>query len=396
MVWRLGEEDIVYGVVLVRERHFYLRSIMPIQLQNRILSVQKVLNKIITGDTIENLKHLPNESVDMIFADPPYFMQSTEKVLYRADGTGEYKGCDDEWDKYKNYKEYDVFSYSWLNECKRILKKDGTIWVIGSFQNIYRIGYFMQNLGFWILNDVVWNKTNPTPNMNGTRFCNAHETLLWCAKSKNGKYCFNYKTMKYLNGGKQEKSVWTLNICQGSERLKDKKGNKLHTTQKPMALLEKIVLSSTKPDDIILDPFFGTGTTGVVAKKFDRNYIGIEREEIYNLYAEKRIENQSDESSDISNLLLEVKPPKVSIQELIACGYIEENQILYDKTGKKVCNITRDGLVNDGVEVLSIHKMSAKLIGTENYNGWQFFYTYYKNAFICIDKLRYIYDEDHK
>ena len=241
-----------------------------------MFNIDEIKNTIIKGDSIQSLKNIPSKSIDVIFADPPYFMQ-TEGILERADGTGEFKGCNDEWDKYKDYNEYDDFCKDWLIECYRILKDNGTIWVIGSFQNIYRIGYIMQNIGFWFLNDIVWEKPNPVPNFGGTRFCNAHETLLWCSKGKNNKFTFNYKTMKYLNNGKQDRSVWNIGICQGNERLKDDNGNKLHTTQKPLLLLEKIILSSTKPNDIILDPFFGTGTTGATAKKYGRNYIGIEK-----------------------------------------------------------------------------------------------------------------------
>lgn len=369
---------------------------MSIELPNKINSLQSVSNKIIHGDAVEVLKNFPDNSIDMIFADPPYFMQSTDKVLFRADGTGEYKGCDDVWDKYKDYQEYDDFSLSWLKECKRVLKDDGTVWVIGSFQNIYRLGYHIQNLGFWILNDIVWSKTNPTPNMNGTRFCNSHETLIWCAKSKSSRYVFNYKTMKFLNGGKQDRSVWTLSICQGTERLKGKDGKKLHSTQKPLSLLEKIILSSTKPGDIILDPFFGTGTTGVAAKKYGRNYVGIERENNYIVAAEERLNAQKSEINIISNLSLEVKPPKVSLKELISKGYLFSNQDFYDKDGKIVCKLTADGLVDDGSKVLSIHKMSAKMLSRNNNNGWKYFYIKRNAKFICIDDLRYAYKREQK
>ena len=364
---------------------------MPIILTKPVKNIKEVVNSIIQGDSIETLKQLPSASVDLIFADPPYFMQSTEKALFRPDGSGEYKGCDDEWDKYADYNAYDNFSMSWLLECKRILKRSGALWVIGSFQNIYRLGYILQNLGFWILNDIVWNKTNPTPNMSGTRFCNAHETLIWCSKEKNSPYTFNYKTMKHINGGKQDKSIWTLGICQGTERLKDENGNKLHNTQKPTALLDKIILASSKPNDIILDPFFGTGTTGAVAKKFGRNFIGIERESSYIKGAEERIQNQTIELSNLTDLSLETKPPKVSIYELIKNGYLFVNQDFYDKEGKAVCKLNNDGTVSDGKETLSIHKMSAKLLDKTNNNGWGYFYVQYENEFVSIDKLRYLF-----
>ena len=349
------------------------------------------LNSIIKGDTIDTLKQFPDNSIDVIFADPPYFMQTTGKVLQRADGTGEFKGCDDEWDKYENYKEYDEFSTNWLKECRRILKPNGTIWVIGSFQNIYRIGYIMQNLGYWILNDIIWSKTNPTPNMAGTRFCNAHETLLWCAKSEKSKFTFNYKTMKHLNGDKQDKSVWTLGICQGNERLKDETGTKLHTTQKPESLLEKVILSSTKPNDIVLDPFFGTGTTGAVAKKYGRNFIGIEREEKYIEGANKRINTQEICCNKISNLELETKPPKVSLSQLIVSNLLQEHEILYNKNGDKIATLADNNKVVYKNSEYSIHKLSAKLLNKNNNNGWSYFYIKRNNKLICIDSLRYEY-----
>lgn len=349
------------------------------------------LNSIIKGDTIDTLKQFPDNSIDVIFADPPYFMQTTGKVLQRADGTGEFKGCDDEWDKYENYKEYDEFSTNWLKECRRILKPNGTIWVIGSFQNIYRIGYIMQNLGYWILNDIIWSKTNPTPNMAGTRFCNAHETLLWCAKSEKSKFTFNYKTMKHLNGDKQDKSVWTLGICQGNERLKDETGAKLHTTQKPESLLEKVILSSTRPNDIVLDPFFGTGTTGAVAKKYGRNFIGIEREEKYIEGANKRINTQEICCNKISNLELETKPPKVSLSQLIVANLLQEHEILYNKNGDKIATLTDNNKVIYENSEYSIHKLSAKLLNKNNNNGWSYFYIKRNNKLICIDSLRYEY-----
>lgn len=355
------------------------------------------LNEIIKGDSLKILKQFPDKSINCIFADPPYFMQSTtnskgkEKKLMRADGTGEFKGCDDAWDKYKDYEEYDKFCNEWLKECKRILKDDGTIWVIGSFQNIYRLGYIMQNLGFWILNDIIWSKLNPTPNMSGTRFCNAHETMLWCSKGQNCKFTFNYKTMKYLNGDKQDRSVWNLGICQGNERLKDSEGNKVHTTQKPESLLEKVILSSTKPGDIILDPFFGTGTTGAIAKKYGRNFIGIERddENRYIKEAQKRIDAVINKSNDISNLILEVKPPKFSTKELIVMNLLYENEMFYNKDGEEKCILTLNGNVKDDVETLSIHKMSAKILNKNNNNGWDYFYVKRNNKLISIDSLRY-------
>ena len=267
--------------------------------ENRILFCETkenkyYLNEVIKGDSIKILKSFPDKSINCIFADPPYFMQSTtrngkEKKLMRADGTGEFKGCDDAWDKYKDYEEYDKFCNDWLKECKRVLKDDGTIWVIGSFQNIYRLGYIMQNMGFWILNDIVWAKLNPTPNMAGTRFCNAHETMLWCSKGEKNKFTFNYKTMKYLNNDKQDRSVWDIGICQGNERLKDEKGNNLHDTEKPVELMKILVENSSQEKEIVLDPFIGIGATAIACINTNRNYIGFEIDERYYKIAEKRI-----------------------------------------------------------------------------------------------------------
>lgn len=348
------------------------------------------LNTILRGDCIAEMKKLPAESIDVIFADPPYFMQ-TEGVLKRNDGT-DFNGVNDSWDKFKDYAEYDAFTTNWLKECKRLMKKDASIWVIGSFQNIYRLGYIMQNMGFWILNDIVWSKPNAVPNFGGTRFQNSHETLLWCTKSKNAKYTFNYKTMKHLNNDKQEKSVWNIGICIGKERLKDDNGIKLHSTQKPEALLYNIIISSSKPNDIILDPFFGTGTTGAVAKLTGRNWIGIEREEKYINYAQKRIDAVVPKHDDISDLKLEVKPPKVPMEKLLAAGLLKIGQVVYDKNKKVIGKIEFNGYINDGTEVLSIHKMSAKKLNKASNNGWDYFWVKDRyNILVPLDSLRYEY-----
>jgi len=291
----------------------------------------KYLNTIIVGDCLTNLPLIPDNSVDLIFADPPYWMQ-TEGELLRTNGA-KFSGVEDDWDKFNTYKEYDEFSKKWLKECKRILKPNGSIWVVGAFQNIYRIGYIMQNLGFWVLNDVIWSKPNAVPNFGGTRFQNSHETLLWCCKSQKSKYTFNYKTMKHLNGGKQDKSVWNIGICIGGERLKDADGKKAHSTQKPEKLLYKIILSTSKPGDVVLDPFFGSGTTGAVAKLLGRNYIGLEMESKYIDIAKKRIKKVITDSNDVNNLTLEVKPPRVSMKQLIEDGSLAVGEKLYSQQG---------------------------------------------------------------
>ena len=355
-------------------------------------NIDEINNTIICGDTVEQLKKIPDQSIDLIFADPPYFMQ-TDGVLLRTDGS-KFQGVEDEWDKFSGYNEYDEFCFQWLKECKRVLKKNASIWVIGSFQNIYRIGYIMQNLGYWILNDVIWSKPNAAPNFAGTRYQNSHETLLWCTISEKSKYTFNYKTMKHLNDGKQDKSVWDIGICIGNERIKGEDGKKLHSTQKPEKLLYKVILSTSKPGDIVLDPFFGTGTTGAVAKLLNRNWIGIEREISYNKAAQERIDKVTPLEDDITMLKLEVKPPKVSLVKLIEAGMLKDNEVFYDKNGNKICNLMADGKVTDGEDILSIHKMSAKYLNKTNNNGWDYFYYKKDKELVPIDNLRYKYAEE--
>lgn len=354
-------------------------------------TIEEITNKIIEGDTIEQLKKIPDKSIDGIFADPPYFMQ-TDGILLRTDGT-KFSGVEDKWDKFTGYEEYDKFCYQWLKECIRILKPNGSIWVIGSFQNIYRLGYIMQNLGYWILNDVIWSKPNAAPNFSGTRFRNSHETMIWCTKDKKAKYTFNYKTMKYLNDDKQEKSVWDIGICIGKERIKDDKGKKAHSTQKPEKLLYKIILSSTKKGDIILDPFFGTGTTGAIAKKNGRKYIGIEREKKYIEVAKTRLDRIKYEENKINSLSLEIKPPKVPMEKLVKEGYLNVGQTLYSKDKKYQVIVMENGKLYDETEELSIHKMSAKFLGKSNNNGWDYFWVEYKKEFVELNSLRYLYEE---
>ncbi len=346
---------------------------------------------ILQGDCLEILKSIPDKSVDLIFADPPYNMQ-TEGELLRTDGSS-FSGVDDKWDKFNSLHDYDEFSKKWLSECRRILKDDGAIWVIGSFQNIYRIGYIMQDLGYWILNDVIWSKPNAVPNFGGTRFQNSHETLLWCSKSKNSKYHFNYKTMKHLNGDKQMKSVWDISICIGNERLKDADGKKIHSTQKPEQLLYNVILSSTQKDDLILDPFFGTGTTGSVAKRLCRHFIGIERESKYIESATKRIKSVQLEFSDLIDNVFDVKPPRISIKQLVELGYLSVGEKLYSKDKQHFAEICSNGNVKSGDFESSIHKVSAQFLGRNN-NGWDYFWCDYNGEFVSIDSLRYKANEE--
>ena len=249
-------------------------------------------NKLINGDSLKELKKIPDETFDLIFADPPYNLQ-LKNELARPDRS-KVSAVNDKWDQFESFKEYDEFTYSWLSECKRILKKNGSIWVIGSYHNIFRVGTAIQNLGFWILNDVIWSKKNPMPNFRGTRFTNAHETLIWASKSEKSKYTFNYQSLKCLNDDLQMRSNWELPICNGSERLK-KNGKKVHSTQKPEALLHRVLLATSNKNDLVLDPFSGSGTTATVAKKLGRNYFGIEKEKTYFKAAETKIkENETN------------------------------------------------------------------------------------------------------
>lgn len=355
---------------------------------NSVYDIETIKNTILYGDNIENLKKIPSESIDLIFADPPYNMQ-TEGNLLRTDGSI-FKGVNDTWDKFNTFEEYDNYCILWLSECQRILKKDGSIWVIGSFQNIYRIGKIMQDLGYWILNDVIWSKPNAVPNFAGTRFQNSHETLLWCGKNKNSKYHFNYQTMKKLNGGTQMKSVWNIGICIGNERLKDETGKKVHSTQKPEKLLYNIIIASSKENDIILDPFFGTGTTGAIAKQTGRNWIGLEREETYIKHAKERISKVKTILDEFTKADFDIKPPKFSIKQLLDLNLIKESQVLYDKKKEKTVTVQKNGNVYDGIDSLSIHKMSAKLKKCSNNNGWDYFFIYDKdNNFVSINELRF-------
>ena len=273
-------------------------------------------SKYILGDSLIELKKLKDHSVDMAFCDPPYNLQLS-KTLYRPDAS-KVSGVNDEWDKFNSFQDYDIFTKKWLSEVKRILKPDGCLWVIGSYHNIYRIGYILQNLKFWILNDIIWRKTNPMPNFKGTRFTNAHETLIWASNSKFSKYTFNYQTMKQLNDNKQMRSDdWLINICSGKERLKDVKNEKLHNTQKPEELLLRVILSSTKEGDIVLDPFFGTGTTGVVCKKLGRKFIGIEKNATYIKEAKKRILKVKKIKSNEIKLLNKKISKKINIGSML-------------------------------------------------------------------------------
>ena len=343
-------------------------------------------NKIINGDSIEELKKIPRETFDLIFADPPYNLQ-LKSELTRPDRS-KVSAVNDKWDQFENFKKYDEFTYEWLNECKRILKKDGAIWVIGSYHNIFRVGTALQNLGFWILNDVIWNKNNPMPNFRGTRFTNAHETLIWASKSEKSKYTFNYQSLKCLNDDLQMRSNWNLPICNGSERLK-KNGKKIHSTQKPEALLHRILLATSNKNDLILDPFLGSGTTASVAKKLGRNYFGIEKEKNYFKAAEKRLKTTKPIKDDLLDTLKNNRSkPRIPFGSLVELGIIKPGTNIFDNKKKITAKIMADGSIKHNQAEGSIHKVAATILGAESCNGWTFWHCDINGRTYPIDHLR--------
>jgi site-specific DNA-methyltransferase (adenine-specific)/modification methylase len=346
----------------------------------------KFFDKIVNGNSLKELKKIPTESFDLVFADPPYNMQ-IGKTLRRPDDS-KVKGVDDKWDKFQSFEHYDDFCKVWLIECKRILKKNGSIWVIGSYHNIFRLGYHLQNLNYWLLNDVIWRKNNPMPNFKGTRFTNAHETLIWASKNKKSKYTFNYQSLKCLNDDLQMRSDWTLPICNGKERLK-KNGKKLHSTQKPESLLHRIILATTNKGDSILDPFLGTGTTAVIAKKLGRKYFGIEKDKKYFEAANNRInKTRVIEESYLDTLENNKSKPRVPFGSLVELGVIKPGTNIFDQKKKINAKIMADGSIKHSTVEGSIHKVAAKILGTESCNGWTYWYCNINGSIKPIDDLR--------
>lgn len=346
-------------------------------------------NKILQGDCTKIMEEvLPAKIADVVFADPPYNLQ-LEGELFRPNET-RVNGVEDSWDKFASLNDYDGFTEAWLKACKRVLKDDGTIWVIGSYHNIYRIGKIMSDLGFWILNDICWIKSNPMPNFRGVRFTNAHETLIWAKKSREQtKYTFNYQSMKIYNDDKQMRSDWYIPICTGGERIKVE-GTKAHSTQKPEALLRRVILSSTKIGDTILDPFFGTGTTGAVAKKLGRNFIGIEKEAFYLEIAKGRIA-AADKNPLPEELLSSTEKrslPKVPFSALLEVGFLNAGNYLYSKNSKQKARICADGSLIANDLRGSIHQIGAKLQNKKTCNGWDYWFYNEQNELRSINELR--------
>ncbi len=335
----------------------------------------------------EELAKLPDESVDLVFADPPYNLQ-LERDLLRPNNTV-VDGVDDDWDKFSSFAEYDRFSRAWLAECRRILKPNGAIWVIGSYHNIFRLGAALQDLGFWIQNDIVWRKTNPMPNFRGKRFTNAHETLIWAGREQKSRVTFNYEAMKALNDDLQMRSDWLFPICSGPERLKDGAGRKAHPTQKPEALLHRLLLATTNPGDVVLDPFFGTGTTGAVAKRLGRRWLGIERDPDYAAAAEARI----DKVRPLPPSSLEVAKgkrgePRVPFGTIIELGILEPGTALTDERGRIRAEVKADGTLAVQGRQGSIHRLGAELQGKAACNGWTFWHYEVEGRRQPIDALR--------
>ena len=351
--------------------------------------MSKFLNKIVNGDSINILKKIPDKSFDLIFADPPYNLQIGDK-LKRPDDS-KVNGVNDKWDQFESFEHYDNFCKTWLAECKRVLKDDGTIWVIGSYHNIFRLGYFLQNLDYWILNDVIWRKNNPMPNFKGTRFTNAHETLIWASKNKKSKYTFNYQSLKCLNDDLQMRSDWTFPICSGKERLK-KNGKKIHSTQKPEALLHRIILATTSKGYSVLDPFLGTGTTAVVAKKLGRKYFGIEKDKKYFNAANERINKAKIiEESYLDTLENNKSKPRVPFGSLVELGIIKPGTNIFDQKKKINAKIMADGSIKHSSGEGSIHKVAAKILGMESCNGWTYWHYNIDGSIKPIDNLRQIF-----
>jgi modification methylase len=349
--------------------------------------VRLPIDTILVGDCIDHMNALPAGSVDLIFADPPYNLQ-LEQGLTRPDQS-KVDAVDDDWDKFDSFAHYDRFTRAWLKAARRLLKPDGAIWVIGSYHNIFRVGTALQDLDFWMLNDVIWRKANPMPNFRGTRFTNAHETLIWASRSQKSRVTFNYEAMKLANDDTQMRSDWLFPICTGAERLKDEDDGKVHPTQKPEALLFRILNATTKPDDIVLDPFFGTGTTGAVARKLGRHFIGIEREESYVSAALQRIASiRPGVFEALQSVTPKRKETRIPFGSLIEQGLIDPGTQLFDLTKRYFAMVRADGSLVSGTHQGSIHKVGALVQGSEACNGWTFWHYDVMGKAVPIDDLR--------
>jgi modification methylase len=354
----------------------------------RLTSEKAEPARILVGDCVAHMSSLPAASVDLVFADPPYNLQ-LQSDLKRPDDS-RVDAVDDDWDKFSSFSAYDDFTRAWLLAARRVMKPAATIWVIGSYHNIFRVGAIMQDLGFWILNDVIWRKNNPMPNFRGRRFTNAHETMIWASRDANAKgYTFNYEALKAGNEDVQVRSDWTLPLCTGEERLKGKDGKKLHPTQKPEALLARVILSSSRPDDLVLDPFNGTGTTGAVARRLGRRYIGCERDEGYAKAAMERIAAVEPlEAPTLQPFMTAREAPRVAFSALLERGLVSAGARLVDAKKRHKALVRADGAISLGEQVGSIHKIGAFAQGLEACNGWTFWHVETPKGLKLIDDLR--------
>jgi modification methylase len=371
-----------------------MAAVLPLADLKRQVRPDTWLNSIIKGDCVAALEALPDHSVDAIFADPPYNLQ-LGGTLHRPDQSL-VDAVDDEWDQFASFEIYDAFTRAWLLACRRVLKPHGTIWVIGSYHNIFRVGAIMQDLNFWLLNDIVWRKVNPMPNFKGRRFQNAHETMIWASRDSKAKgYTFNYDALKASNDDVQMRSDWLFPICSGGERLKGEDGKKVHPTQKPEALLARVIMASTKPGDVILDPFFGTGTTGAVAKRLGRNFVGIEREQDYIDAASKRIASVEPlGKAELTVMTGKKAEPRVAFNTLVESGLVKPGQVLTDAKRRHSAIIRADGTLAAGGEAGSIHRLGAKVQGLDACNGWTFWHFDDGKSLRPIDDLRSVIRND--
>ena len=343
-------------------------------------------NQVLRGDCVRRLRELPDACVDLVFADPPYNLQ-LGGGLTRPDQS-DVDGVTDAWDRFDSFEAYDAFTRDWLAECRRVLKPDGAIWVIGSYHNVFRLGTAIQDLGFWIQNDVVWVKTNPMPNFRGTRFANAHETLIWAGRDKKSRPTFNYHSLKAANEDVQMRSDWTLPLCTGAERLK-KDGRKVHATQKPEALLHRVLTATTNPGNLVLDPFFGTGTTGAVARRLGRNFVGIERDETYADEAEARIAGvETIGADDAAPLPSPRRQPRVGFGQVIESGLLKPGTKLFCPKRRHVARVKADGTLATPAAAGSIHKVGASVQSAQSCNGWTFWHYEAAGKLSPIDGLR--------
>ena len=352
------------------------------------LDLNDVLDRVVEGDCIKNMNALPEGCADLIFADPPYNLQ-LQGELTRPDHS-KVDAVDDKWDQFGSFADYDKFTREWLTAARRVLKPEGALWVIGSYHNIFRVGAILQDLGFWIMNDVIWRKTNPMPNFKGRRFTNAHETMIWATRDQKQKsYTFNYEAMKALNDDLQMRSDWTLPICSGGERLKDEKGEKAHSTQKPESLLHRVILSSSKPGDVIVDPFFGSGTTGAVARRLGRHFIGLEREAKYASIARRRIaaiEPADKESIEVTKS--KRSEPRIPFGWVVERGLLPPGTVLRGTQKRHQAKVRADGTLVCADATGSIHQIGAHVQGLDACNGWTFWQYEDKGKLIPIDVLR--------